>query len=363
MAADVHGGVASDERDVRIIRRALVISPSFFGYEHAIADAIRDAGIETYFLDERPSNSPLARALLRAAPGVTRPWAATYFRQARSRLESLDLDFILVIKGESTPRSFLEDLRRDHPRAVVTYYAYDSLVESAGYANLEGLVDVPLSFDRQDVAQSDSLGYLPLFYTSEFSPQAPEAARSHEVAFIGTVNPERYAVARALSIEFPSSFVHLYAPARWYVPMQKVRSARFRSIDTRHVSTAKLPRSAVAEAFRQSRVVVDQQKAGQGGLTMRTFEAIASGAALVTSNSSILAEQFYDSDRIAVVPHDDPAATTEAVRAMLASGAAATPPASFSAYSIHSWVTDILSLVTASPARTSHTRGPGGRQR
>ncbi|WP_421732396.1 glycosyltransferase [Cellulomonas sp.] len=340
-----------------------MVSPSFFGYEHAITQALRDAGLETRFLDERPANSAFARGLFRAIPRLTRPWSEVYFRQARRALADVDLDLVLVIKGELTPRTFLDELRRDHPRAVVVYYAYDSMAESGGYARLRDLVDVALTFDRDDLARDSALRYYPLFYTHEFRTGDGLSGWDHDVAFIGTVNPERYSVARAMSREFPNSFVHLYSPARWYVPLQKLRSPKYRAIDTRHVSTVKLPRSAVADVFRRSRVVVDQQKSGQGGLTMRTFEALASGAGLVTSNETIRAEAFYDDQRVAVVPHDDPTATVTAVRTMLTSGSARSTPDSFAEHSIDSWVRGLLTFAdawaAAAPRETAWATGSG----
>ena len=334
------------------------MSPSFFGYETAITEALTAGGVDATFLDERPSNASVARVLFRAAPRLARPWVSFHFRRALARLRGADLDLVLIIKGESTPRDFVEGLRRDHPRATVAYYAYDSMAESGGLARIRDLVDVPISFDREDVAKDASLHYLPLFYTDDFFPSPSDA--THDVAFVGTVNPQRYAMAQAISHHFPSSLVHLYSPAWWYVPLRKLRSPEFRGIDVRQVSTRKMPRAEVAEVFRRSRVVVDQQKVGQGGLTMRTFEALASGAGLVTSNARILEEPFSSSPRIAVVPHDDPTRTVEAVRAMLASSSSSRDSLSISAHSVHAWVADILALTEAARSPGSDRPIVGG---
>lgn len=334
--------------------RVLIVSPAFFGYERAIAEAFDAAGADVRLVDERPSNSAVVRAVARVRPGWLAPWTARHVERASARLGAdADLDLVLVVKGETVPPSFLAGLRRDNPRARVVFYAYDPLGDGAGLTRLAPHLDAAYAFDRTDVAAIDGLTYKPLFYAPEFAPGPAHVGRRHPVSFVGTVDPTRFVTTRTLSHRYPDGYFHLYAPARWYVPVRRAVDPAFRDVEARSVSTRKLSRGAVARAFADSRVVVDLPKRGQAGLTMRTFEALASGASLVTSNPYVRDEEFFDEHRIAVVDDRDQDALLAAVESLLDAPTDGSPPPGFARHAVSSWAGELLS---------SHVRageGPG----
>jgi spore maturation protein CgeB len=127
---------------------------------------------------------------------------------------------------------------------------------------------------------------------------------------------------------------------------------RVRIVKKREVSFVKLARASVAAAFAASKAVIDYQRPGQAGVTMRTFEALASGAAVITANPFVRNEPFFDPSRILVVPTDPQKISSADVAQWIASTAPSTDrPAGFEDYSLDAWVGEFIDLIGSGPTQ------------
>lgn len=327
--------------------RLAFITPSFFGYEESIAQAFRDRGVQVDQFDERPSNSAVSRAVLRVAPQLAARRVRAHFDGILRQMSEHRYDALLIIKGENLPPYVLRAFSERNPHAVRMFYTFDSLANSGRCVDLFPDLDVRYSFDRGDVAARDDLRYKSLFFAREFA-EVRGRERAFDASFVGTLHSDRYSfyhgVVERLSPE--RCFAFFYSPARWFFALQRVFDRRMRRIAAREVSFDKMPRSRVAEVFGSSRAVVDYQRPGQDGLTMRTFEALGSGAALITANRAILDESFYDPARILVVPRDADSIDGDAVREWVAALDDEWPAEGFDQYGIDAWVDEFLQDVT-----------------
>lgn len=325
-------------------QRALIITPSFFGYERDIVAEFERQGWSTTLLDERPSNAAAVRALLRLRRGIADRWVNRYFREWQANLIDEPLDLVLVVKAEVVPRWFLEGLRLANPQARFVFYTYDALSNAPHCLEVLHCFDQRLSFDRSDVETRPDLDYLPLFYTSDFEAAEPDVARAsrHRLAFVGTLHTKRYRFARRCVDGREDAFAFFYVPAAWYFAFVKYFTREHSDVPWSDVSFKPMTRSQIAQVFSDSHAVLDMQREGQHGLTMRTFEVLASGAILVTTNAAVRAEPFYDPDRIVVVPSDPAEIDAPALHAQLAARARPVgPPENFGDYSLASWVRQI----------------------
>lgn len=319
-------------------REALLITPAFFGYERDILSELVRHGYATTLLDERPSNSALARAVMRVRKSLIGRRIDAYYRAKQDELAGAAYDLVVVIKAEVVPPWFLQSLRTRHPSARFVFYTYDSLSNAGNCLDVLDCFDELLSFDRDDVASRPDFAYLPLFFTSEYTPLG-SADRRHSLSFIGTLHSGRYSFAQALFAGIPSTFGFFFVQARWYFVLVKYLTREHRQVPWRDVSFSPLGRAEIAKIFRESRAVIDVQRAGQAGLTMRTFEVLASGSILVTTNQAITREPFYDPERILVVTSDPTAPEVANLHARLAG--LSTPlsaPSGFDAYSVSNFV-------------------------
>ena len=84
----------------------------------------------------------------------------------------------------------------------------------------------------------------------------------------------------------------------------KLFNKEYKNIKWSTISFNKLNLGEVASIFRKSQSVLDIQRYGQAGLTMRTFEVLASGSLLITTNQFIKNVDFYDDKHIVILPED-----------------------------------------------------------
>lgn len=326
--------------------KALVIVPAFFGYEKDIAAEFARQGYETICFDERPSDSAIGRAALRFRKEFMAGMIRNYYNHRWSELDGKNFDIVFVVKGEAIPRWFLERLRRSNPDARFVFYAWDALSNANNCLSVLDCFDQLFTFDPADAARREDFTYLPLFYTSEFRPlpEVASANRRHTLSFVGTLHTDRYAFVKKLFAGRSGTYAFFHVQARWYFALTKYLTKEHSAASWGEVSFHKLRRENVAEVFRNSAAVLDMPRRGQSGLTIRTFEVLASGAVLVTTNPEVINEPFFDSSRILVVPPEPEAWPSQEVLASKLD--AITPPASapdaFEQYSLASWVRTII---------------------
>ncbi|WP_116999656.1 glycosyltransferase family protein [Desertimonas flava] len=332
--------------------RALLITPSFFGYEKDIVAEFERQGFDVTLIDERPSNSSLVRAAIRWSRQSLKYLIDRYYLEQHRRIEGLAFDTVVVVKGEAVPRWFLEALRSQTSQARWIYYTFDSIANNPNSVEILDLFDVRFSFDPNDVAQRADLTYLPLFYTSDFEtggvrqPSSRPATRRPrwDVCFVGTLHSDRYPIVSAACPEGADAFVHLFVQARWYFAVTKYVTREHTNVSWSQVSTTSLPRDVIAARFRESHAVLDIPRTDQAGLTMRTFETLATGAILVTTNQFIRHEPFYDPSRVVLIERDadgiDGAKLQEQLAALTRPVG---PPANFDDYSLANWVSRLTS--------------------
>lgn len=324
--------------------RILFLGPSFFGYQTEIASAFERAGHQVEFEDERPSNAAWARALLRSVPQLLRSQTERYYQQILSRVLTSNFDGVLVIKGEVVPRWFLEELRREQPNTKIIYYTFDSLENSARGMMLSNCFDGMYTFDERDAKSARELQYKPLFFVPEYSPQAE--MRDIDLSFVGTLHGDRFKLTQAVAACLPDgiSQFHYFMPASWYFWVRKLGSReQMRGVRRTDISTVPLSHEDVAALMRRSRATVDIQRVGQTGFTMRTFEALASGTAIISTNEALLHADFFDPEKILVIPREVGRIDKDEVREFVSSQPrCGHAPQAFDKYSVDVWVDEFV---------------------
>lgn len=320
-------------------QRALLITPSFFGYEVDIQRELEHQGYDVTFVDERPSNSALERAILRVRKNLVGRRIGAYFRKVQARLADDSFALVVVIKAEVVPRWFLVALRSQCPEARFVFYTYDAINNASNCLAVMDCFDERLSFDPVDVAVRPDFGYLPLFYTPDFHA-AHHGDSRYSLAFVGTLHSTRYPFVRKLFQGQARAFGFFYVQARWYFAILKYLTREHSSVSWSEVSFTPMSRQEIADAFRESHAVLDMQRPGQSGLTMRTFEVLASGSILVTTNAAIECEPFFDPSRILIVDANiDEIEPNDVHRRLKELPAPGQAPSGFEIYSLRSWVT------------------------
>ena len=324
--------------------RVLLLGPRFFDYELDISQELQRQGFEVSSADERPSNAPIVRAILRTAPRIAAPIVKRYYQRLLSAYKDIRFAVVIVIKGEVVPSWFLAALRTTSPDARFVLYLYDSIGNSSRFLDILDCFDAAYSFDRHDVASVSQLAYLPLFYANDFVSVGPAPSHPTPLSFVGTIHSDRYLYLSRIQTRRggTSDEIFLYSPARWYFALMKILSPAYRRVPWSAVSFSPITRADVADIFRRSHAVLDIHHPGQSGLSPRVFEILATGAILVTTNQSVRHEPFYDPSRVVILPPIDQLDVEALDQTLLTLGRPSGPPEGLEEYSIDKWVQHIV---------------------
>jgi hypothetical protein len=327
--------------------RALIVAPRFFGYEQDIAREFENQGFEVRLVDERPSNSSWAKALFRVNTASAKPVVDRYFRGLLREGFWEDFSLVLVIRGEVVPPWFIAEVRTRSPKATVAFYSWDSVANSSNFVGILPYIDHLFSF-QPDTAKVDARFRLKhLFYAPDFHPLGSGEQRRYEGSFIGTLHSGRHAFVKRALAAFSPTFEYFFFQAKWYYALRRIFDRRVRGVSRSEVRFDKLSRREVAEVFRNSLAVVDMQHENQSGLTMRTFEVLASGAYLITTNPFIRETALIDTGRVLLVDAD--VDSEELVARLRAEPVPVDAPEGFERFSLRSWVREFVELAEPAP--------------
>jgi hypothetical protein len=281
----------------------LYIDTKLFGYYKDIIVAMEKAGATVDYIPSGFSN--IKETLSGALKLNTKPKNYYYTKILKRFPFQRQYDYVWVKPAESIPIFFLRELRdRFHRAQFISYHWHP--IKTKNISFLEEIFDKLYSFDRTDIEKSYRINYLPLFYTDEFNLRHVSRKKyDYDIVFIGNAliderNEFLSKIAVLCKSENLKYHYHLYSTYKAYI------KAFFNRNKMPSVSFKKLARNEIANIFIKSRCVIDFNNPRQTGLTMRTFEALATGAKLITTNITISQESFYSPDYIYIIDKDNP---------------------------------------------------------
>ena len=285
-------------------RKILFLSPNFFGYEKAIQKRLEELDGKVDFYNERPSDSVLSKGIIRVKSSLYQKKIDQYYRKILNEISSQRYNFLLLIKGESVPFFFLEKFREANPKAVMIYYSYDAVSEYPKSEKLYPYFDQNFTFEPSDSTKYN-LHFRPLFFLDEYLNSKINNSSKYQVSFIGSAHTDRYLVGEKVRQEADKlslkTYFYYYAPGKTAFKLKKIFDKNLQKFDSKKLSFKKLSHSEIKKIYEDSFAVLDVNKPFQAGLTMRTFEALASGKKLITTNSDVKNYPFYSEDNICIL--------------------------------------------------------------
>jgi hypothetical protein len=285
-------------------RRILILHPAFFGFDVALASALRGLGAEVESWSTRPSNSVLAKALLRVVPSVAEPAIARTLQQRISSVEVDRFDTVIVVKTEGVSVAVLKLLRARLPNAAFNAYLFDSVRNHPRVLTKLHCFDRVLSFDPADCTERPGWIYRPSFAADCYWRIESRGAPS--IYSLGSFHLERALVLSQfvrMSIEAGIDGAHDLLFRGW---IDRMRSMSVRMGSQVRIIHTPVPADEAARRFSEHAVILDIHHPGQTGLTMRTFDALAAGRKLITTNAAVRDHEFFDPSRIHVIDRNMP---------------------------------------------------------
>lgn len=285
-------------------KKILFLSANFFGYEKAIQKKLEELGAEVDFYNERPSNSLLSKGIIRVKSALLQKRIDAYYSKILQEIAVRKYDFFLLIKGETIPLFFLKKFNEFNPNATKIFYSYDAASEYPKFLKLYPYFDRNFTFEPADAIEYD-LHFRPLFFLENYGLKRENQKLKFDLVFIGSAHTDRYIIgeevrANAERLKLKTYFYY-YAPGKTTFALKKIFDKNLKKFDARKLSFKKLQHSEIAAIYGNSFAVLDINKPYQKGLTMRTFEALASGKKLITTNSDIKNYPFYSAENIEIL--------------------------------------------------------------
>lgn len=288
-------------------KKILFLSPNFFGYEKAIQKRLEELGGKVDFYNERPSDSALSKGIIRVKSSFYQRKINRYYRRILEEIKAEQYDFLLLIKGESIPLFFLEKFRNANPKSLMIFYSYDAVSECPKARKLYPYFNQNFTFEPSD-AQKYNLHFRPLFFLEEYVNSSVKYPLKYHISFVGSAHTDRYLVGEKARKEAErlnlASFFYYYAPGKLVFKLKKFFDKNLQKFDDKKLSFKKLSHSEIRDIYENSFAVLDVNKPFQAGLTMRTFEALASGKKLITTNSDVKNYPFYSEDNIYILDRE-----------------------------------------------------------
>lgn len=286
-------------------KKILFLAVRFFQYEKAIAQRLSELGAEVDFYDERPSNSNFAKSVIRFNKKLYQSVINRYYQSIIQEIQDKKYDYFLLIKGEAVPAYFLEKVRALNPEIEMIYYNFDPLKEYPVLISNLKYFDKKFTFERNDSIRY-GLSFRPLFYLDEYKSLMPNVHHSdYDIVFIGSAHTDRYivgeqvkSIAEKLKLKY---FFYYYAMGKIAFRIRKIVDKELKQFDNRKLSFTKLSHHQIIDYYKRTKSVLDINKPFQEGLTIRTFEVLASGRKLITTNSDIKNYPFYNPNNVLIL--------------------------------------------------------------
>jgi hypothetical protein len=298
-----------DQLKERLIeKRILLLSVEYFDYENAIARQIRSYGATVDFYDERPSNTILAKGIIRLKSSLYQKAIDNYYHKILKQISSLQYDYLLVIRGEVVPAFFLEEFKRVQPECRLLFYTWDSFKNNKHPLSILKYFDDCYTFDPHDAWQYH-LKFRPLFFIDHFA-ELKNGKRSYHLLFLGTAHSDRYLLSRKI-IEWCHSkglhtFAYYYCRSRWVYLYKRLFDPTFKKTVFKKLSFQNLNINEIFDLYSKSQVILDIHHPHQTGLTIRTLEALGAGKKVITTNPEILNYSFYNEKNVLIIDRLNP---------------------------------------------------------
>lgn len=292
----------------------LVLPRTFYSMARVLQQTLEEMGYDVTHANDEYPDSIVGKILSK----LDLPLARTLTRSAFHRLGFLDgpWDLVLVFKGRGIGAELVEDLRKVS-RQIIGYHfdamAYDPAVRHWSKAGIDRIS----TFDYAD-AKEQGWPLVELFSTLQ--PPCPKPPIRYDTSAILRNHSDRLAyVDEVLSIAgTPRNFVAIFEKNALTFLWNLCRAPRLYWKWRKSIRFKPLPYADYIAVLESSAQTIDFAHPKQTGLTIRCFEARATGTRIITNNPHVLESPLFDQRAVTLHrPKEDP----DALRKSLAKAA------------------------------------------
>lgn len=222
----------------------------------------------------------------------------------------VEYDYIFVIVGRGIDERLFGNFIFHQRKSRKILYLWDDINRINNYHNIKNFFDNIFSFDEED-CYNEKLDFLPLFYCDDFVYKGEK--KVYDISCIGSLHSDRKKIMDKILNVFSKEKYNWYAllkVTKLYFIGDFLRNKRIKKPEF-YLGYKEINMKKNAEILKQSRVVIDIPYVGQKGLSIRSLEALAANAKLITTNSSIKKYDFYNEYNIHIIDRENPSVDEE----------------------------------------------------
>jgi len=292
-------------------KKVLFFAPTFFGYEIAIFEKLKQMGAEVDYFDERPRNNFFTKACIRINRKLLERRIFSYYHSVFEKTRHKQYDYVFFINIEAMLPSLLNQLRRQQPEAQFILYMWDSLQNKKRTQEFLPFFNKIYSFDPTDAKILSGVKFRPLFFTDEYGELANNSLTpKYGLCFIGTVHSDRYLLVEQIKKQVKEfglqSLFFMFFPSPLLFYYKKMRDFRFYKAKFSEFNFSPLSQRATVQNIKDSAVILDIHHPAQTGLTMRTIEMLGANKKIITTNPLVKDYDFFHPQNILVIDREKP---------------------------------------------------------
>lgn len=211
-------------------------------------------------------------------------------------------DIIFIIRGYAYNKNTIQFLKTKFHGAKFILYQWDPLNISLFDTAALNLFHKCFTFDYSD-AKLYSLQQKALFYSETYNQKVPDC--DIDVSFIGADHSNRLQIIQKLSTIFAEKDIGFYVKLncnRFKFYFKKIFDHHtYKQINKNWFSYSAIPRDKVQDIFNRSRAILDIHHPSQNGLSIRIIEVVSKNKKLITTNSNVVLEPFYNPAMIKII--------------------------------------------------------------
>ena len=309
-----------------MVARVLLITPQFYGIEKKIKSVLEESDYEVIWienkkltLDYHGTKSKLK--FLRKIYFILFSPKVRYVRKELKKIENTKFDILFSINTYIMCRFLFRELKKNNPELFSVLYLWDSFSMYKSTRDFKQFNKV-ISFDPEDSIKHQ-IEYKPNFHIKSNFKISPD--HKYDLFFVGKFSHERLSVLDWLNgksdIAGINSFIRLWPAYKIFLHNSLVykflRKLKLKStwinnyilnyeaiegiIKREYLLTKSLNFEEVQSILLSSNVILDLPFNGQTGYTHRLIGALANGKKVITTNSNIRKEKFYNPEQVHIL--------------------------------------------------------------
>jgi hypothetical protein len=312
-------------------KRLLLITPVFYGVENKIKSVLEDNGYEVIWL-ENISPKFDYHGTKSKFKFLRKIYSILFFPQMRyidkelDKIDDLKFDLLFSINGFIICNYLFRKLRKINPRLYSILYLWDSF-NMYNWAKELKYFDKVLTFDPDD-AKKYRIEYKPIFYVS--GPANSHQELGYDLFCAGKFNSLRLEIVDKLLSSLEDSEIRYYVklwPAyktyfhcRLIYKLLKITKLKgqwiknyllnFEVIEGKlkkdYIEKSSVSFEEIQEHILNSNVILNLPFQSQKGYSFGLIEALANGKKVITTNSNIVGESFFNPNQIHILNPDNP---------------------------------------------------------